>query len=79
MLFRSANFTLDADSIGEDDVEGVGYCIVGVDNVPVTFGADEIGIIGLSPGEHTLRVDLAGNGGALLQPAVSDLIHVTAI
>ena len=72
------NFMVDPDMVGMDAEEGHGHYHIYVDGVYYTYSADASTLVsGLSSGDHTLGVHLAGNDHVELSPLVVDEVHVT--
>lgn len=73
-----ANFELDPAAVGTENQTGVGQYAVLVDNAVIGYRSEaETVVEGISPGEHTVRVELVNNDNSeLSEPAVSQEITV---
>lgn len=74
-----ANFELDPAAVGSENQSSVGQYAVLVDNAVIGYRSEaETVVEGISPGEHTIRVELVNNDNSeLSEPAVSEEITVT--
>jgi hypothetical protein len=72
------NFTLDADSAGQENATDVGHFHVLIDGGYAALGgADGAEVSGLSSGDHTLTTVLVANDHSDLDPIVFDEIAIT--
>ncbi len=79
LTFRVADFTVAA-ARGEPDVFGEGHVVVTADGSFRDYALDPmlpVEVTGLSPGAHTLAVELVDNAGAPLRPPVRAEVTVT--
>ena len=71
------NFLLDPDHIGGGDVDGVGHYHVYIDGAYYGYSADHTTTVtGISPGDHTLRVELVNNDHPAHDPVVYDEVPI---
>lgn len=71
--FTLSNFTLDAGAIGQAAVPGEGHYRLYLDGTPLGPGtANPVALTDLSPGSHTLVLELVENDGTPLAPRVVD-------